>query len=211
MPGVVQQYVEAKQEYEDSEFQSEARSLREEIHIDQFHARYESPDENASEYQQNLHADESVDFVERQLRAADRQFPDATEVEKLQMTESKLGLGHSRSGRLITDYGRYAQRENESPSFREAFKSTTERLRERYGEGRTQWSSPDERQFVEEIATGERHSIAMAAHEMPGSRYAVDQSYTKGAWDAIAAFRDEHMQRLAETESPRESIRMRAG
>lgn len=97
----------------ESEFQSEARSLREGLHIDQFHARYESPGENAPEYQQNLHAGESVDFIERQLRKVDRQFPDATEIEKLQMTESKLGLDHSQSEKLITDYGRNTERESE--------------------------------------------------------------------------------------------------
>lgn len=303
----------------ESEFQSEARSRREGIHIDQFHARHESPSETV-----------------------DRQFTDATEIEKLQMTESKLGLGHSRSEKLITDYGRNAERESgrekESPSFREAFRNTTERLHERYfnaatsngwdassgqstpwtnaqdrevvrqlahsenqfiakaqfetpggryqtddkyrhgareavmefsrennhrlmqsdrekespqesirmrdresgpysegfantysrleqqrfdratdwdamrgGKAAPYWSHAEERQAIDGIATAERRAIAQSVHEHPGSRYAVDQSYTKGAREAVAAFQEDHMQRLAETEGVRESIRMRVG
>lgn len=171
---------------ESAEFQSEARALREGLYIDQFHARYESPGENASEYQQNLHADQSVDFVEKQLRSVDRQFPGATEIEKLQMTESKLGLDHDQSERLMAAYGRdtenAAEREKESPqesiqiqderenalrgrSFNEGLCATKSRLEEIYFNNKTDngWDAHLEKSEPWSIAE-EREFVSQLSH-----------------------------------------------
>lgn len=107
MPGVVEEYVNHLKEEaanQQSEMEGEARAEREGLHIDQFHARYESPSLDASEYVHNLFAEESESLVEKQLRTVDRQFPDATEVEKLRITEDRLGVGHRASERIQNAY-----------------------------------------------------------------------------------------------------------
>jgi hypothetical protein len=233
MPGVVEEYVNRLKEearIQESEMQGEARAEREEIHISQFHARYESPSPDASEYVQNSFAEESEAFVEKQLRTVDRQFPDATEVERLRITEDKLGLGQMVSERIQTAYGVQTEGNAEirEQAFNEGLSVTRSHLEEVYFNNKTSngwdaylaksepWSKAEERGFVEEVAHRENRFIAIA-QATPGSKYATDESYRHGAREAVRQFSHEHDHRLKEKESEqpretnRESIRIKFG